>query len=287
MKKLRKAIRLSLGLAAISTLPGQALAFGGATFDIGTFTGVTLNSSSSAPYKSWTDYGATVNLGWVHSTAWATLQIGSAADILNGTTYDVTLTMTGAGNNGLADVNTLDNPAFSVWTGGTNPVTTGGGGFHEFNQLRGPSGPGEAKITNNALTTGGVIAGSDGWVGYANAGFVITNSDGDTVDHGGVNTSSPWLTSPGTSSWSYSQLNQNDSSSALDYASLTLMGLKSGYYLLALGGSCGGPNPESNCGAGQNFTFSVATAPVPVPSAAWLFGGAIAGLIGTRKRKVL
>lgn len=286
MKKLEKAIRLSLGLAAIATLPSQAMAFGGSGFNIGTFTGSTLTTGvQSAPFKSWTDYGAN-NLGWVHSVAFATLQVGSASDIINNTTYNVTLTMTGAGTNGVATSNTLDNPAFTVWTGGTSPVNIGAHGFHEFNQLRGPAGPGETKTTNNTLTSGGVIAGSDGWVGYANAGFVVTNSDGDTVDHGGFNPSSPWLTNPGASSWSFSQANQNNATSALDYASLTLMGLKSGYYMLALGGSCGDPNPASNCGTGQNFTFSVATAPVPVPGAAWLFGGALVSLIGARKRKI-
>jgi len=55
MKKLEKAIRLSLGLAAISTLPSQAFAYGGDQLNIGTFTGTTLTSSSFAPYKSWTD----------------------------------------------------------------------------------------------------------------------------------------------------------------------------------------------------------------------------------------
>lgn len=282
MNKLRKSIRLSLGLAALATLPTQAFAL--------TFTGDTITEISSAPFKSWTDYGA-LNLGWVHTAAFVTLQIGSASDISNGVTYNVSLSMSGTGDsNGNATTNTLDNPAFSVWTGGTSPVTAGGYHFHEFNQLRGPAGPGEFKTTNNNLTNGGVLAGTDGWVGYANAGFVVTNSDGDSVDHGGVNGSTPWLTDPGASSWSYSQDNQNNASLALDYASLNLMGLKSGYYLLGMGGSCGDPNPASNCGTGENFTLTVASiqaAPVPVPAAAWLFGGAIASLAGATRRKRL
>lgn len=286
MNKLRKAIQISLGLAALSSVSSQALAFGNDQYNIGTFTGSTINSNSHyAPFKSWTDYG-NANLGWVHTAGFATLQIGSASDIASGITYNVKLTMTGAGNtNGLADSNTLDNPAFSVWTGGSNPVSYSAHGFHAFNQVHGPSGTGESLTTNDTLISGGVLAGSDGWVGYANAGFVVTNSDGDTVDHGGINTSSPWLTAPGTSSWSYSQDNQNDATQALDYASLTLMGLKSGYYLLALGGSCGAPNPETNCGTGQNYNFTVTSAPVPVPAAAWLFGGALVSLAGANRRK--
>lgn len=283
--KLGNAIIGLLGVAAMAGFSSQAGAFGGETFALGAFTGTTLSATGhAAPFKSWTDYGAD-NLGWVHTAAFATLQVGSATDIANGVTYNVTLAMAGEGTAGLATADTLDNPAFTLWTGGTNPTSAGGGGFHRFNQLRGPSGPGESKTTNDALTSGGVLAGSDGWVGYANSGFVVANSDGDTVDHGGVSGGTPWLTNPGASSWSYSQLNQNNSSTALDHASLTLMGLKSGYYLLALGGSCGDPNPASNCGSGQNFSFQVSTAPVPLPAAAWLFGSAVMGLAGIWRRK--
>jgi len=286
-QKLRKAILAAMGLAALSAVSTQAHAFGGETYDIGTFTGATISSSNHAsPFKSWTDYGA-VNLGWVHSAGWATLQVGSAADISNGVTYNVNLTMTGAGDiSGNANSNTLDNPAFSIWTGGANPTTTDGSGFHAFNQVRGPSGAGETKSTNDALTSGGVLSGSNGWIGYANAGFVVSNSDGDTVNHGGVNSSNPWLTNAGTSSWSYSQLNQLNSSTALDYASLNLIGLKSGYYLLALGGSCGEPNPASNCGLGQNYNLKVSTSAVPLPAAVWLMMGGLMSLLGLQKRKM-
>lgn len=286
-QKLRKAIVMALGLTALSGVSTQAAAFGGEAYSLGTFTGTTIESTGHAsPFKSWTDYGAQ-NLGWVHTGGWATLQVGSAADISNGVTYNVKLTMTGAGNASGATTSTLDNPAFSVWTGGAGATTTGGSGFHAFNQVRGPSGVGESKTTNDALTSGGVLAGSNGWIGYANAGFVVSNADGDTLDHGGVNGSNPWLTSPGTSSWSYSQLNQNNSSAALDFASLDLIGLKAGYYLLALGGSCGFQNPASVCGTGQNYNFTVSTAaPVPVPGAVWLFGSAIAGVVGFGRRKL-
>ncbi|MGZ8250259.1 hypothetical protein [Methylomagnum sp.] len=283
--RLRKVIVGLLGTVALAGFSSQASAFGGEAYSIGAFTGATINSTGhAAPFKSWTDYGAE-NLGWVHTAGFATLQVGSASDIANGVTYNVVLTMTGEGSAGLATASTLDNPAFTVWTGGANPTSTGGGGFHKFNQLRGPSGPGESLTTNDALTSGGVLAGSNGWVGYANSGFVVANSGGNTVAHGGVNGGSPWLTNPGASSWSYSQLNQNNSSTALDYASLTLAGLKSGYYLLALGGSCGDPNPASNCGIGQNYGLQVSAAPVPIPAAAWLFGSAVMGLLGIGRRK--
>lgn len=51
-----------------------------------------------------------------------------------------------------------------------------------------------------------------------------------------------------------------------------------------------------NVNAGESGTFTVSTAsnaaamsaltPVPVPAAVWLFGSAIAGLIGFSRRKV-
>lgn len=284
--KLRKAILAALGLAALSAVSTQASAFGGETYNIGTFTGTTINSTGHAsPFKSWTDYGA-ANQGWVHSSGWATLQIGSAADITNGITYNVKLTMTGAGTSGNATTSTLDNPAFSIWTGGTTATDTSGSGFHNYSQVRGPSGAGEAQTTNNALTSGGVLAGSNGWIGYANAGFVVTNANGDTLNHGGVNASNPWLANPGASSWSYSQLNQNNASTTLDFASLNLFGLKSGYYLLALGGSCGNPNPANNCGTGTNYDFNVSNvSAVPLPAGVWLFGSALMGYLGLQKRK--
>lgn len=279
MKKttLHKAVTAALGLAALSAVSTQAQAFGGATFNLGVFTGSELTTNSSAPFKSWTDYGAQ-NFGWVHTAAWATLQVGSASDIANGVTYDIVLTMRGLGDaNGNATTGTLDNPAFSIWTGGTNPTTTGGHGFHEFNQVRGPD-----VVTNSELVTGGVINSAEGWIGYANSGNTFTNGNGDSVGHGGVNDATPWLTNALASSWSYSQDNQNDSSSALDYASLTLMGLKSGYYLLALGGSCPSPTPAADCGKGQQFSMTVSQ--VPVPAAVWLFGSGLLGLAGLRRK---
>ncbi|MBS3964618.1 MAG: hypothetical protein KGZ80_09020 [Methylomonas sp.] len=283
MKKstLHKAVSAVLGLAALSAVSTQAQAFGGSTFNLGPFTGAELSANSTAPFKSWTDYGAS-NFGWVHTAAWATLRIGSASDIANGVTYDVILTIRGRGNaSGNATTSTLDNPAFSLWTGGTNATTTNGHGFHQFNQVRGAD-----SATNAALTTGGVLNSAQGWIGYANAGNGFTNGDGNVVGHGGVNASTSWLTNPAASSWSYSQLNQNNGSLALDFAQLTLMGLKSGHYLLALGGSCPSPTPEADCGRGQQFSFTVSQ--VPVPGAVWLFSTAGLGLaaMGRRRRKI-
>jgi hypothetical protein len=57
--KLRKAILAAMGLAALSAVSTQAQAFGGESYNIGTFTGTSINSTGHAsPFKSWTDYGA-------------------------------------------------------------------------------------------------------------------------------------------------------------------------------------------------------------------------------------
>ncbi|MGY6276105.1 VPLPA-CTERM sorting domain-containing protein [Methylomonas sp. MgM2] len=52
-------------------------------------------------------------------------------------------------------------------------------------------------------------------------------------------------------------------------------------YSILLGGNSGGTNFDPHAG----YSLNIATAPVPVPAAAWLFGGAIASLAGTMRRK--
>jgi hypothetical protein len=275
-RKLHKAIIGLLGTAAFAGFSSQASAFGGENFDLGAFTGTTIVSTGHyAPYKSWTDWGNN-NFGWSHTGAsYTRLQVGSAADIAAGTLYNVSLKMTATGDTTTG----LDNPAFVVWTSGTTDVNMGGSGVHAFAQLRGPN---DGSVSDNDnLTSGNILSGHDGWVGYANSGFVVVNGDGDTLDHGGVNTSSPWVTNPGGSSWSYTQ------TTGLDYALLNIMGLKSGYYLIAAGGSCGAPNPASACTTGQNFQWAISgsAAPVPIPAAVWLFGSAAMGLVGIGRRR--
>jgi hypothetical protein len=275
--KLNKAIIGILGTAALSVFSTQAAAFGGEQVNLGTFTGTTITSTGhAAPYKSWTDWGNS-NFGWSHTGAsYAVLQVGSAANIAAGILYDVSLKMTATGTASTA----LDNPAFSIWTSGTTPVNINGSGVHAFSQVRGPNAG--SVSDNDNFTSGNIINSQDGWVGYANSGFVVVNGDGDTLNHGGVNTSSPYVTNPGASSWDYSQ------TAGLDYALLNIMGLKSGYYLIAAGGSCGAPNPSASCGHGTSFQWDISgsvVSAVPVPGAVWLFGSAMAGLIGVNRRK--
>lgn len=73
-------------------------------------------------------------------------------------------------------------------------------------------------------------------------------------------------------------------------ASLSLLDLAAGYYLIGLGGVC--PDdlglacamPGSTASSSTDFTFTVSA--VPVPAAIWLFGSAIAGLGFSSRRKL-
>lgn len=263
-KKLNKAIAGLLSVVALSAVSSQASAFD--TTSLGTFTGATITRDDATPFKSWSDYGADVNFGWVHTAAWFKLQVGSSADITAGNTFNVEFKLTGRGA-----TQPLNAGGFSLWTSGT-VATVEGGGFHEYNQVRGPNDDG--KTTNNKI--GNVVNGHNGWVGYAQNGLSFTNGDGDSVANGGAwNTTSPYLT--------------GGAASSVGGATLDLYGLKAGYYLIGLGGVC----PDDNAGcisttpAVRHYTFSVSTAaPVPVPGAVWLFGSAMAGLAGFSRRKL-
>ena len=61
---------------------------------------------------------------------------------------------------------------------------------------------------------------------------------------------------------------------------ITFIGLTVGDYSLWIGG-----NGAGNTSVGQQYVASITAAPVPVPGAVWLFGSAIAGLLGLGRRK--
>jgi hypothetical protein len=272
-RKLRKAILGILGTATLAGVSTQAGAF--SSTSMGTFSGTTLSVDGAAPFRSWSDYGTNVNFGWVHTADWLRVQVGSASDITSGSTYDVQFQLSPRGSTG-----PMTAGGFSIWTSGTAPLIDGSG-FHEYNQVRGPS-DGGITTNNNLGTAGGgnIVNGRNGWVGYAQNGLSFTNGDGDAVANGGGwNGSSPYLTNPGSSY-----------ASAGTSATLSLFGLKSGYYLIGLGGVCPDNHPSCNSTspASRDYTFSVSTAaPIPVPAAVWLFGSALAGMgvIGRRKHK--
>lgn len=307
MKKisLQQAILAVIGVSALTAYSSQASAIGGSTSaDLGVFTGSTISLDSSAPFKSFSDYGAQ-NQGWVHTAPIFTLQVGDANDIANGTLFNVQLKMTGRGtlnlnNSGAAAMN---NPSFAVWTAGAGAIDTSVSFFgHGWNPTRGinetgvdVSGNATTIWTNEMLGAAGVLDGHEGFIGYVNSGpnyTLINHFDPlggqpqtesgeevlDVVGNGALNTTSlTWLTNPGGSSTSFIDNYYRDYSNGNngatvgtepDYALMLLSGLKAGNYLIALGGSCpdftSGPAATAACGNGSQFNFEV-SAPAAVP----------------------
>ena len=256
---LSKKITSILGGVGLALAANHANALGVDQVNFGVFTGTTVSDSSFAGKKSWADQGAG-GFGWVHTGAsFARLQVGNAAQISSGALYDITITMSAAAVSG------MDNPAFSVWTSGTSDFNLYATsiGLHVFSPVRGPSDGGASDTP--ALASIGIVD----FIGYANSGMSFTNGDGDSVTSGRVDVS-PFVNAA-LSSWSV----------GADFATLNLKGLKSGYYLMAAGGSC----YDGVCGSGTNFNMQVSGSPVPVPGAVWLFGSAMTSLVGLNQRK--
>ena len=258
-------------MAALSCISSQAYAM--EEVALGMYAGDIITSEGrSAAKKSWADSIArSGGFGWVHTgSSLAKLQVGTDADIANGVTYDVGFKMTATG---IPGISSMDNPGFSIWTSGASDfevTNVSKIGWHLYNQV---VGPGLETSWNYALTQLGVTD----FIGYINSGATFTNDDGNFVGAGGVNNSTPWVTNSAASSW------VSTNTDGLDYALLTVMGLKSGYYLIAAGGSCF----DQTCTNGGSFKWDItgSASPVPVPGAVWLFGSAIVGLIGVSQRK--
>jgi len=249
---------------------------------------LTAGASQSAIYhdyttvKSWADMS--IDLGWMHAVDWVQVNVSDAG------TYRIKDEVIGLRNVAPTWINQNKtiHPAFSIWsltgntftsTGSSNnaatPISTaathytapGTNNTMGFNQVAAPS----ASNNGGFLLAGGV----NGLVGYSNSGAGFTNGNGDVVGSGSAGASS------GTNADGFL------------WTDLTV-NLAAGSYLLAIGGSC---NDLQNCGpvTAINATTGVASwgtgwheltvAAVPVPSAVWLFGSAIAGFAGMRRRK--
>ncbi|MDP3330458.1 MAG: VPLPA-CTERM sorting domain-containing protein [Methylococcaceae bacterium] len=270
---------------------------------------LTAGASQSAIYhdyttvKSWADMS--IDLGWMHNVDWVQVNVTDTG------TYKIKSEILGfrnvAGSANSSNATTTTtytpmvqdksiHPAFSIWslagntftsTGSSNNPTTvqsplaygyttgGNNNTMGFNQVAAPNG------TNNAsfLTAGGV----NGFVGYSNSGTSgWYNGNGDLVGAG----------SPGASS--------GTNADGFLWTDLTL-NLSAGSYLLAIGGSC---VDLVNCGPYQTKTVTtlatgaqvvskaygtgwheLTVTAVPVPGAVWLFGSALAGFAGMRRRK--
>lgn len=325
MKKdnLQKAILAAIGVSAMATYSSQASAFNSTS--IGTFNGATISVTATTPFKAFSDYKAqnqgwmhtatffTLTVGDSNAIA-----SGRTYDV------QMKMTGHGDLNLGASTSAAINNPSFAVWTAGTNAINTGAVHTvgHGWNPARGVQETGvdidgntTTVWTNEPLGLAGVLDGHEGWVGYVNSGpqYTLVNSldplkgtpqtdSGvevrDAVTNGDLNTSSlSWLTNPGASSTSFTNGYYRDGANGPtvgtvpDYAMMILSGLKAGHYLIGLGGSCPGYPTDTAakeaCGVGNQFTFDVSSAPaaVPVPGAVWLFGSAIAGLVGVRRRK--
>lgn len=216
---LRKAILSTLGTTALAALSTEACAFN--PHDFGVFTGkMSVSHNDQAPYKSYTDYGIK-NQAWVHTADWHLFTVGNPDEIAAGARYDVTITMKARATGGEGNDGPMDNPAFTIWTLGSNPYQTVTNSFHGWSQLRGPNDDvanplkrnsgklpgGEVVIGNNVdngdsaglgdngsatpngiadggLLAVGVIEGHQGWIGYAQSGPSVTvEYSGDPLNH--------------------------------------------------------------------------------------------------------
>lgn len=309
-QKLHKTLLTLLGAAALAGISTQASAISPASLG-NIAAGGSANVTGNAPKRAWSDYGTNQNYGWTHTAAFRIFAVGSAADISNGTLFDVSVDL--KQNGGATPMNF---PGFSIWTSGTTPLVTGaanGAGYgHHWSQVRGPLDGGVAGDpcvdggncalgSNGWLGTGGggnILDGRDGWIGYANAGYSFTNGDGDKVQ--GLLAGTSNATNVGEYSGGAALTNVNSASPyvsggsatlASGEAILNLVGLKAGYYLIGWGGSCPDDNGNGqNCatagGQAYNLTISnTGVSTVPVPAAVWLLGSALTGLgvIGRRK----
>lgn len=318
---LRKAILATLGVSAALAYSGQAAAISPATL-APIAAGQSDVVTGNAPSRAWSDYGTNNNYGWTHTAAFRIFQVGTAADLLAGTRFDVNVDLKSNGG-----ATPMTSPAFTIWTSGTAPLVTGNAFNnygHAWSQVRGgnlsggvaddPCGNGgDCSLGSNGwLGTGGggnILDGQAGWIGYANAGFSFTNGDGDKIQGltagssnasnigqygGGVSDplNGTTLTNVNSSS---AYVNGGSASLSAGEAILSLAGLKAGYYLIGYAGACADNNANGqNCAVAgpRSYQLTISNtgvSAVPLPGAVWLFGSALAGITayGRRKNAVL
>jgi len=271
---------------------------------------LTAGASQSAIYhdyttvKSWADMS--IDLGWMHAVDWVQINVtdsgtykikdevlgfrnvaaaSNSANATAGTTTTLSATVQDksihsafsiwslAGNT-FTSTGSSNNAATPISTSATHYTAPGTNNTMGFNQVAAPS----ASNNGGFLLAGGV----NGLIGYSNSGVGFTNGNGDVVGSGSAGASS------GTNADGFL------------WTDLTV-NLAAGSYLLAIGGSC---NDLQNCGPYQTKTVTttatgaqvvskvygtgwheLTVAAVPVPSAVWLFGSALAGFAGMRRRK--
>lgn len=258
-RKLRKAVA---GLMATAALAAYATHASAVTVSLdGGPAGSSASVTDSTAGYAWS-FSFGQNYGWNH-----TINVHDL--VVAGGTGNVSITA--------KQVATTDRlPAFTIWsrTSGSGLAT----GAHQFNQVLGPNDT-HAPNINSFMGTAGV----DHILGYGNAGAPFTNQAGNAIGHGNIfdanggqtgTPANPHVAATG-STWSW-----GTDANGLAYVTLNFVGLQSGTYLIYSGGSDYN-NTSGKTTGGLTLTATV----VPVPAAVWLFGSALAGLVGWSRRR--
>lgn len=296
----KKSVALLLSGAAMAGISTHASAL--SSTQLGTLTNLsTINQTGQMAVKNWADVA--IGLGWVHTTKWFEFSVASSGDVKINLTDTSSAQATATVNSaGVITVNqsngNTSHPAFSLFS-------VGPGGFDETlavasanyvgplspsatNYVAGNSssvGWGQVDLAANKSGAFLLAGGATGFVGYANSGATFTNGMGDAIGNGSAGSSVGTI-------------------AGHDFAELTAT-LGAGNYLLAVGNNC---FFLQNCGnevtkrtviaadgtvtvldnptnAWNMANYKLSISAVPVPGAVWLFGSAMAGLIGFGRRK--
>lgn len=245
---------LTAAALTIGSVAPAAAAWVGADNVLGSGETIT-NTNANAQKMGWTG-NSTLNFdAWGMEGSWLSFQLtGGAAD----TTISAT-----AGGTTMAPAFTLYRTN-SSYTGQSVALSGGvNGAIHKFSQVAQAGQNG--LIWASAKTAGG--AGIVETLGYANSGnSYAANSFGQAVNYGVNDVSIDNLYESGISG-----------SVGAGLASMTLHNLASGWYTIFISGANG---------ALTGSPINVSVSAVPVPGAVWLFGSALAGLIGASRRKL-
>lgn len=216
------------------------------------------NTAANANKQGWTGNSALAYDAWGMQGSWLSFQLTGSSDTIvsaSGTTATIAPAFT------LYRTNSSYTGATIGASGGTN------GAIHKFSQVAQAGQNG--LIWATATTPGG--AGIVETLGYVNSGnSYASNSFGQPVNSGVNDVSIDNLYESGITG-------SVSSSGGITTASLILSDLAAGWYTVFVSG------------ANASLTGSpidVKVSAVPVPAAVWLFGSALAGLVGTARRRM-